>query len=79
MSSTLTIRLPLAQREALKRRAAALKKTESALIRDLVDREIEMAPLATLVEKWAGTVDSRKRARAAHPMKKQIRERNWRA
>lgn len=79
MSSTLTIRLPLAQREALKRRAAVLKKTESALIRDLVDREIEHAPLATLVEKWAGTVDSRKTARAAHPLKKQIRERNWRA
>lgn len=79
MSSTLTIRLPLVQREALKRRAAALKKTESGLIRDLVAREIEQAPFATLVEKWAGTVDSNHAPRAAHPLKNQIRKRNWRA
>lgn len=79
MSSTLTIRLPLAQRDALKRRAAALKKTESGLIRDLVAREVDQAPFAALVEKWAGSVDSRHAPRAAHPLKQQIRERNWRA
>ena len=78
MSTTLTIRLPLAQRDALKRRAAALNKTESGLIRDLVEREIAQAPFDVLVKKWAGTVNSRNAPRAAHPLKKQVRERNWR-
>ena len=79
MSTTLTIRLPLAQREDLKRRAAALKTTESGLIRELVERELVRPPIDVLVEKWAGTVDSRVAKHAAHPLKKQTRERNWRA
>ncbi len=35
METTLTIRLPAKQREALTRRAAPEKRTESALVRDL--------------------------------------------
>jgi hypothetical protein len=41
METTLTIRLPAKQREALRRRAAAEKRTESTLVRDLIDREIQ--------------------------------------
>jgi len=41
MESTLTIRLPAKQREALRRRVAPEKRTESALVRDLIDREIQ--------------------------------------
>ncbi len=79
MTSSLTIRLPGTQREALKRRAAALKKTESGLIRELVEREVSQFTPSALVEKWAGAVNSGKTTRATHPLKKQIRERNWRA
>ena len=43
METTLTIRLPKRQREALKRRAAAEKCTESALVRELIDREMQRA------------------------------------
>ena len=43
METTLTIRLPKRQREALKRRAAAEKRTESALVRELIDREMQRA------------------------------------
>ncbi len=79
MTSTLTIRLSGTQREALKRRAAALKKTESSLVRDLVEQEISNFTPSVLVEKWAGAVNSGKPVRAMHPLKEQIHERNWRA
>ncbi len=78
MTSTLTIRLPAVQREALKRRAAALRKTESALLRELVERETAQVSPAALSEKWAGALDSRKAVRPAHPLRRQMRERNWR-
>ena len=57
MSSTLTIRLPAAQRDALKRRAAALKITESALIRDLVEREVTEPAWTEWVSQLAGRID----------------------
>jgi hypothetical protein len=79
MNSTLTIRLPAAQRQAFKRRASALKKTEAALLRELVERETARVSPALLVEKWAGTLDSRKPDRAAHPLKQRTAERNTRS
>ena len=57
MSSTLTIRLPAAQRGALKRRAAALKITESALIRDLVEREVSESAWTEWVSQLTGSID----------------------
>ena len=36
MTETLTIRLPVAQRKALRARAVAAGKTESALVRELI-------------------------------------------
>jgi hypothetical protein len=79
MTATLTIRISARQRIALKKRAAALNKTESALVRELVEREIAVVPVAQMVEKWAGAVDSRKATGGAHPLKRTIRERNWRS
>ncbi len=59
MSSTLTLRLPAAQRQALKRRAAALKKTEAGLLRELVERETSAPSPALPGEKWPGLLPKR--------------------
>jgi plasmid stability protein len=40
MTETLTIRLPAAQRRALRARAAAAGRTESALVRELIDLQL---------------------------------------
>lgn len=41
MTETLTIRLPVAQRKALRARAAATGKTESALVRELIAGQLQ--------------------------------------
>ena len=41
----LTIRLPRKQRDALKRRAHALQKSESEIVRELFDRETKQSSL----------------------------------
>jgi hypothetical protein len=41
METTLTIRLSIEQRRALKRRATAEKRTESALVREMIQRELQ--------------------------------------
>lgn len=41
MDETLTIRLPAAQRRALRARAAATGKTESQLVRDLIGVQLQ--------------------------------------
>jgi hypothetical protein len=68
VDSTLTIRLSAAQREALKRRAAALKTTESALIREPVEREMADTTFGERIKGWAGSVSSaRGRKRRSDP------------
>lgn len=78
-TSTLTIRLPKAQREALRRSAQAMKKTESEYIRDLLARDLDTRTLAERVGQLAGSLDSSAERRPPHPLKKSIRERNWRS
>lgn len=77
-TSTLTIRLPVEQREALKRSANALKKSESEYIRDLLQRDVDSRPFGERAEHLAGCVDSSQTVGVAHPLKELIRERNWR-
>ena len=77
-TSTLTIRLPKAQRDALKRSAAALKKTESEYIRDLLARDLDTRPLGERIGHLAGSLDSSQSTGTPHPLKGLIRERNWR-
>lgn len=78
MTSTLTIRLPNEQRQALKRRARALKTTESELIRSVLARELDGVPPGEVVAKWAGRLDSSASAGPARPLRSLLRERNWR-
>lgn len=78
MDTTLTIRLPKKQREALRRRAVALRKTESEIVRELIDRETEQSSLRERVSQLIGSLDSSKTIGPPHPLKSMIRERNWR-
>jgi predicted DNA-binding protein len=79
METTLTSRLPKRQRDALKRRAAAEKRTESALVRELIDREIERAFNFERVRHLVGSIASSTKHWAKDPWRKHIRERNWRS
>ena len=78
-TSTLTIRLSMEQREALRRSAKALKKTESELIRDLLARDLDVRTLGERVGHLAGSIDSSKRTpRAVDSFRETIRRHNWR-
>ena len=79
MDTTLTIRLPLAQRKALQRRAAAAKQSESALVRELIEREMQRGFDFERVRHLAGSVASKPGHAQKDPWRKQIRARNWRA
>ncbi len=78
MGTTLTLRLPKKQRDALKRRAAALHKTESEIVRELIERETEQSSLRQRIRELVGSLDSTKAVGPPHPLKALIRERNWR-
>ena len=58
-TSTLTIRLSMEQRQALRRSAKALKKTESELIRDLLARDLDVRTLGERAGHLAGSIDFR--------------------
>jgi hypothetical protein len=77
-TSTLTIRLSQDQREALRRCAKALKKTESEYIRDLLARDLDSRTLSERIGNLAGSLDSSQTVGKPHPMKELIRKRNWR-
>lgn len=77
-TSTLTIRLPKPQRDALKRSARVLKKTESEYIRDLIARDLDMRTVGERMGNLAGVLDSSRTTAKPHPLKENIRQRNWR-
>ena len=76
MDSTLTIRLSKAQRNALKRRAAAEKQSESALVRGMIEREINRGFDFERVRHLVGSVASPRKHWEKDPWRKHIRERN---
>ena len=77
-TSTLTIRLPVEQRQALRHSAKALKKTESEYIRDLLQRDLDSRPFAERAGQFIGCLDSSQTVGKPHPLRDLIRERNWR-
>jgi len=77
-TSTLTIRLPKEQREALRRSARVLKKTESEYIRDILARDLDTRTIGERIGRLAGSLDSSETTGEAHLLKEMIRERNWR-
>jgi len=80
MSSTnLTIRLPEEQREALRRAAGTLKKTESEYVRDLLAGNLRETTLAARLGDLIGSLDSSAASGLEpHPLKEHIGSRNRR-
>jgi hypothetical protein len=75
MSKTLTIRLADAQDDALTRRAQALGRTRSDLVRELIERGLEEQPIGRRIGHLSGRL---KLARPKAGWRKRLRERNWR-
>jgi hypothetical protein len=78
VDTTLTIRLPAAQRKALQRRAAAARQSESSLVRELIEREMQRGFDFQRVRHLVGSVASDQKHRSKSPWRKQLRDRNWR-
>ena len=78
MDTTLTIRLAKAQREAIRRRARAEKRTESALVREMIQREIQRGFDFERVRHLVGSVSSPLKHWEKDAWRKRIRQRNWR-
>ena len=76
--TTLTIRLAAKQREALRRRAAAEKRSESALVRDLIDREMRRGFDFDRIRHLIGSIASPPKHWEKDSWRKHIRQRNWR-
>jgi hypothetical protein len=79
MGTTITIRLPVKQREALRRRAAAEKRSESALVREMIDRAMQRGFDFERVRHLVGSVASSSKHWEKEAWRKHIRERNWRS
>ena len=79
MDTTLTIRLPRAQRDALKRRALAEKRSESSLVRELIEREMTRGFDYQRVRHLVGCVKSKPKHWEKDPWRRHIRERSWRS
>jgi predicted DNA-binding protein len=78
METTLTIRLPAKQREALRRRASAEKRSESAIVREMIEREMQRGFDFERVRHLVGSVVSSPKHWAKDSWRKHIRQRNWR-
>lgn len=75
MSKTLTIRLPDSQDAALTRRANALGRTRSDLVRELIDRGLDEPPMARSIGHLKGRLGF---ARPKGGWRRQLKDRNWR-
>ena len=75
MEKTLTIRLDKSQDEALTRRAKALGRTRSQVVRDLIDKGLEEQPLGRSLGHLKGRLDL---PTPKSGWRRRIRERNWR-
>jgi hypothetical protein len=75
MRKTITIRLDEKQERALARRAKALGKTKSELVRELIDAGLEERPLRSRIAHLKGRLEL---AAPESEWTRRIRERNWR-
>jgi len=76
MSTTLTVRIDPEQQDALERRAASRGLTVSALVREILATGLAEGPLGT---RTAGLRGRLRLAPPADDVRKQIKDRNWRA
>jgi hypothetical protein len=80
MGTSFTIRLPESQREALRRRAKAMKSSESAWVRHIIEKDLQASTLQEQLGDLIGSLNSAEGSASAkgNPLKATIRERNWR-
>lgn len=78
MNTTLTIRLPASQRRALSSKAAAAGKTESEIVRALIERELAEQTVGERVGALFGCLSLPHDAKVPDPWRKSLRARNWR-
>ncbi len=76
-TSTVTIRLTDEQRAALRERAKRLKKSESVVIRELLDREFAEISFGERAAEFIGAVASES-PRPPGSFRETIRRNNWR-
>jgi hypothetical protein len=76
MKSTLTIRLPDDQRQQLHEMAAKLGKTDSELVRLMIERGLAEEPIGRRIGHLKGILQ--KLPPASDSLARSIRERNWR-
>jgi hypothetical protein len=76
MTTSITFRLPLAERTKLRRRAKLLGKTESQLLRDLVKEGNQSRPMGERLKGLKGILSSKDMKWDAQ--RREIYERNWR-
>ncbi len=75
VDKTLTIRLDASQDEALTRRARALGRTRSQLVRDLIDKGLEEQPLGRSLGHLKGRLGL---PAPKAEWRRRLKDRNWR-
>lgn len=75
MEKMLTIRLNKEQDLALTRRAKALGKTRSEVVRELIERGLDEEPLGRRIAHLKGVLSLHD---PKEPARRRIKERNWR-
>jgi len=76
MNTSVTIRLTAGKRAKLRQKARLLGKTESAFIRDLLDREIAPRPMGERIGHLKGVLSFK--GAKMDEWQKSIKENNWR-
>ena len=76
MSKTLTVRLRENQKTQLRRKAKQLGKTDSQLVREILERELQEKPLAARAGHLAGRLSLK--GSPDDPWRQQIKAQNWR-
>jgi hypothetical protein len=75
VDKTLTIRLDRAQNEALTRRAKAMGKTRSQIVRELIAKGLEESALGAHIAHLKGVLDL---PEPKDSLRRRIKQRNWR-
>jgi plasmid stability protein len=77
MDTTITVRTDEKLREALEKRAAALGKTLSAVVRDILTEAVAAGPLGEKTARVKGSLKLPRRP--TDPWRRELRQRNWRS
>ncbi len=77
MTTSLTFRMEKKQRAKLRKRAAALGKSESELLREILDRELDERPLSERIGHLAGSLSLSKENE--DEWARHLRNQNWRS